>query len=55
MLVLARKLGERIVINDQITVTVLKVQGQQIRLGIEATKEIPITRGEVPASRVVAA
>jgi carbon storage regulator len=42
MLVLSRKPGERIVIDDRITVTVLEVRGNQIRLGIEAPKEIPI-------------
>ena len=36
--------GEHIVIDDHITVTVLKVQGHQIRLGIEAPNEIPIKR-----------
>jgi carbon storage regulator len=55
MLVLSRKLGERIVIGDRITVTVLKAQGHQIRLGIEAPKQIPIKRKELLASRVVAA
>lgn len=54
MLVLTRKLGERIVIDDQITVTVLKIQGQQIRLGIEAAKEIPIKREELIRSVVAA-
>jgi carbon storage regulator len=54
MLVLTRKPGERIVINDHITVTVLKVQGHQIRLGIEAPKEIPIKREELLHLAVVA-
>jgi len=47
MLVLTRKLGERIVIDGQITVTVVEVQGRQIRLGIEAPREIPIKRAEL--------
>ena len=55
MLVLSRKLGQRIVIGDRITVTVLKVHGHQIRLGIEAPKEIPIKREELLDSRVAAA
>ena len=55
MLVLSRKPGERIVIDDRITVTVLKVRGNQIRLGIEAPKEIPIKREELLGCRVAAA
>lgn len=47
MLVLTRKLDQRIVIGDDITVTILEVQGNRIRLGIEAPKEIPITREEL--------
>ena len=54
MLVLTRKAGERIVIDDQITVTVLKVQGHQIRLGIEAPKEVPVMREELVRSMVAA-
>ena len=54
MLVLTRKLGERIVIDDRITVTVLEVQGNRIRLGIEASKEIPIKREELLRSVVAA-
>jgi carbon storage regulator len=54
MLVLTRKLGERIVIDDQITVTVLEIHGQRIRLGIEAPKEIPIKREELICSAVAA-
>ena len=50
MLVLTRKLGERIVIDDRITVTVLEVQGNRIRLGIEAPKEIPVMREELVRS-----
>ena len=47
MLVLTRKAGESIVIGGQIRVTVLEMQGRQIRLGIEAPSEIPVHRGEV--------
>jgi carbon storage regulator len=54
MLVLTRKPGERIVIDDQITVTVLEVQGNRIRLGIEAPTEIPIKREELVRSAVAA-
>jgi carbon storage regulator len=47
MLVLARKPGERIVINETITVTVLEVRRGQIRLGIEAPPEVSVRREEV--------
>ena len=52
MLVLTRKPGERIVIDDRITVTVLEAQGNRIRLGIEAPKQIPIMRAELIGSAV---
>ena len=55
MLVLTRKPGERIVIDDRITVTVLEVQGNRIRLGVEAPKEIPVMREELVQSAVAAA
>jgi carbon storage regulator len=55
MLVLSRKSGERIVIDSDIIVTVLKARGNQIRLGIEAPKEIPIKRKELLGSKVAAA
>ena len=54
MLVLTRKPNERIVIGEHITVTVLEVQGNRIRLGIEAPKEISIKREEVIRSAVAA-
>ena len=47
MLVLTRKAGESIVIGSQFRITVLEMQGRQIRLGIEAPSEIPVHRGEV--------
>ena len=47
MLVLTRKTGESIVIGNHVRVTVLEMQGRQIRLGIEAPGEIPVHRGEV--------
>jgi carbon storage regulator len=47
MLVLSRKLNESIVINDNVVVTVLGVQGDRVRLGIEAPGEIPVHRQEV--------
>ena len=47
MLVLSRKLNESIVINYDIVVTVLSVQGDRVRLGIDAPGEIPVHRQEV--------
>lgn len=50
MLVLSRKLGERIVINDQITVEVLQIIGNRVRLGVTAPAGVPILREELLAA-----
>lgn len=47
MLALTRKAGERIVIGDNIVVTVVSIKGENIRMSIEAPKEIKIYRGEI--------
>lgn len=47
MLALTRKIGERIVIGDNIIVTVVDVKGDSIRLGIDAPKAVKIYRGEI--------
>ena len=47
MLVLSRKVGERIRIGDGITVTVVRVTGGGVRLGIEAPAELPVVREEL--------
>lgn len=47
MLVLSRKLGEKIVINSNITITVIDIDRGKIRLGIEAPREIPVYRQEL--------
>ena len=47
MLVLSRKRGERIVIADNIVITVIDIRGDKVRLGIQAPDEIPIHRKEV--------
>ncbi len=47
MLVLSRKLGERIRIGDRIVVTVAKLANGQVRLGIEAPREIAVFREEI--------
>ena len=48
MLVLTRKLSEKIQVGDNITISVLKVKGNTVRLGIEAPREVHIKRGELP-------
>jgi carbon storage regulator len=47
MLVLSRKLNERIVIGGNVVVTVVKVDRNQVRLGIEAPGDVPIYREEI--------
>ncbi|MCX8052610.1 MAG: carbon storage regulator CsrA [Armatimonadetes bacterium] len=47
MLVLARKVGQSIIINDNIELMVIEVRGDQVRLGIEAPKSIPVHRKEL--------
>lgn len=48
MLVLSRKVNEKIQIGENVTITVVRVQGGVIRLGIEAPREISVRRGELP-------
>ncbi|MBA1194969.1 carbon storage regulator CsrA [Pseudomonas entomophila] len=47
MLILTRKAGETIVINENTRVTVLSVKGNQIRLGVEAPEDVPVHRQEI--------
>jgi carbon storage regulator len=47
MLILTRRVGETVMIGGEITVTVLDVKRNQVRLGIQAPKEIPVHREEV--------
>jgi carbon storage regulator len=47
MLVLTRRKGEEIVINDNIRVTVIRVEGNKVRLGIEAPDDVSVRRQEV--------
>ena len=51
MLVLSRKLGEKIVIGDSIVLTVVKIDRNQIRLGIEAPASVAIYREEISPNR----
>lgn len=47
MLVLSRKKNESIVIDNNITITVIEIRGDKVRLGIVAPKEVPVHRQEV--------
>ena len=59
MLVLTRRVGERVLVGEGIEVTVVSVRGEQVRLGIEAPTDVSICRGElverVKAENVAAA
>lgn len=47
MLVLSRKKGEGIVINNNIEIVVVEIRGDKVRLGIEAPRDVPVHRREV--------
>ena len=47
MLVLSRKKDESIVINNDITIVVVEIRGDKVRLGVEAPKDVPVHRQEV--------
>jgi len=47
MLVLSRKKHEAIIINDNITISVVEIRGDKVRIGIVAPKEVPVHRQEV--------
>jgi carbon storage regulator CsrA len=48
MLVLTRKLQQQIKIGDDVTVTILRVKGQTVRIGIDAPRQVRVVRGELP-------
>ncbi len=47
MLVLSRKVGERIVVGDNITITVVRMGNGSVRIGVEAPQDLPIMRQEL--------
>jgi len=51
MLVLSRRTGQRLVIDDKITVTLLEVRKGRVQLGIEAPREIAVRRAELAAKK----
>jgi carbon storage regulator CsrA len=51
MLVLTRKLQQQIKIGERITVTILRVRGNTVRVGIDAPRDVRVVRGELPKSR----
>jgi len=54
MLVLTRKKQERIQIGDSVTITVVRIKGNTVRVGIEAPKEVRVVRGELVAQEATA-
>ncbi|MDA8389883.1 MAG: carbon storage regulator CsrA [Gammaproteobacteria bacterium] len=47
MLILTRRIGETLNIGDQVQVTVLGIKGNQVRIGVNAPKDVPVHREEI--------
>jgi carbon storage regulator len=47
MLIMTRRLGEKIMIGSDITLTIVGVQGSQVRIGVDAPRDVPVHREEI--------
>ena len=47
MLILTRRVGEKLIIGEDVTVTVLSVKGNQVRIGIDAPRDVAVNREEI--------
>jgi carbon storage regulator len=47
MLILTRRVGETLMIGDEVTVTILGVKGNQVRIGVNAPKDVSVHRSEI--------